>query len=96
MSHRSEVILFNYYPNNESKAELNSYLLSTYEFCLKEKRESLLKVSVTFPFQISIASAISEDIFLAFWVFQHSYLIFSLNNSSQEKWRVFKSYFWQS
>lgn len=64
MSHRSEVILFNYYSNNESKAELNSYLLSTYEFWMKEKREGLLNVSVTFPFHISIASAISEDISL--------------------------------
>lgn len=75
MSHRSEVILFNY-SNNESKAELNSSLLSTYEFWMKEKREGLLKVSVTFPFDISIASAISEDIFLAFWIFQYSYLNF--------------------
>lgn len=96
MSHSSEVILFNHYSNNESKAELNSYLLSTYEFWMKEKPESLLKVSVTFPFHISIACAISEDIFLAFWIFQHSYLFFPLNNSSQEKWRVLRSYFWHS
>lgn len=76
MSHRSEVILFNHYSNNESKAELNSYLLSIYEFWMKEKWESLLKMSITLPFHISISCAISKDIFLAFWIFQHSYLFF--------------------